>query len=181
MSQESTTPATIEDLGDGAVLFAGEICPLSAARLVSTLRRMVAYGSSRIILRLNSLGGCMHSGFQLYDHIAELQAEEGLSFEAVAEGMVGSAAILPFLACDRRKAQPHAVFLLHEVRSKVCGELTLGRAKDDVAHAQLLMRYLIRILVKKTRMSRKQAVNYTARDSVLGSKLARLLGIINTS
>lgn len=176
-----TCPATIEDLGDGAVLFAGELCPLSAARLVSTLRRMVAYGSTRITLRLNSLGGCMHSGFQLYDHIAELQTNEGVSCEAVAEGMVGSAAVLPFLACNQRKAQPHALFLLHEVRSKVSGDLSFGRAKDDLAHAQLLMRHLVRILAKRTRLSRKQAVHYTARDTILSNRQAQRLGITNTS
>jgi ATP-dependent Clp protease protease subunit len=82
-------------------------------------------GATELIVNFSSLGGANIAGFMLYNEIRSLPIP--VTFHNV--GNVESMAVLVYLAGARRKAVPHARFLLHS--------LLWGFGAGTVDHARL--------------------------------------------
>jgi ATP-dependent protease ClpP protease subunit len=50
----------------------------------------------------------------LADLIIRAQKEYGITFEAHASGIIASAAVPPFVVCEKRYAAPGTIFMVHE-------------------------------------------------------------------
>lgn len=65
-----------------------------------------------IDMRINSPGGFLFDGLYMYNDLRS-RAEAGVEISARAQGVVGSAAVLPFLAADTRTMPEGSVIFTH--------------------------------------------------------------------
>ena len=93
----------------------------------------------------NSPGGYAYDGFQISNRIQQLREEGRVGrIEAHAEGLVGSAATLPFLAGDVRSMRNGSRFMVHEPWAGVQGNpsaLRAAAAKLDQTKEEMLDLY----------------------------------------
>lgn len=101
------------------ILIYDAIEPWTAAQLDEQLGALEASGARTCTIRINSLGGNWNAGQLMRARI--LQSK--LTITTVNDGVVGSAATLPFAAGTVRQSQAHAKFMMHQVAGGVEGNV----------------------------------------------------------
>src|SRR5205823_3334252 len=81
------------------------------AQLDTFLSELEQAGARTATIRINSPGGSWMAGQRMRGAILGSK----LKVTTVNEGLVGSAATLPFAAGTVRHSQPHAKFMMHQV------------------------------------------------------------------
>lgn len=89
--------------------FSGVIDDDGATRLAAAFNMAVNEGYDEVHVCISSLGGYVHSGIYLYNHIRALP----LNVVAYNVGSVASIAVAVFLAADTRYSSQHGVFMIH--------------------------------------------------------------------
>jgi ATP-dependent protease ClpP protease subunit len=89
--------------------FTGMIDDDGVTRLSSALNVAVNEGMEEVHLSFSSLGGYVHSGIFLYNHIRAMP----LKVVIHNTGTVASIAAAIFVAADERYCSSHAVFMIH--------------------------------------------------------------------
>lgn len=89
--------------------FSGMIDDDGVTRLAAAFNLAVNEGTEEVHLCLSSLGGYVHSGIYLYNHIRALP----LRVVAYNIGSVASIAVAVFVAADERYCSQHGVFMIH--------------------------------------------------------------------
>lgn len=89
--------------------FSGMIDDNGVTRLASAFNMAVNEGFDEVHICLSSLGGYVHSGIYLYNHIRSLPLE----VVAYNVGSVASIAVAVFLAANQRFSSEHGVFMIH--------------------------------------------------------------------
>lgn len=89
--------------------FSGMIDDDGATRLSSAFNLAVNEGCDEVHLCFSSLGGYVHSGIYLYNHIRALP----LKVIMHNAGTAASIAVAVFLAADERYCSQHSVFMIH--------------------------------------------------------------------
>lgn len=89
--------------------FSGMIDDGGATRLASAFNHAVNEGCDEVHLCFSSLGGYVHSGIYLYNHIRALP----LKVIAHNAGTAASIAVAVFLAAEERYCSEHGVFMIH--------------------------------------------------------------------
>lgn len=89
--------------------FTGMIDDNGVTRIAAAFNTAVNSGADEVHLCLSSLGGYVHSGIYLYNHI------RGLPLKVIAynAGSVASIAVAIFLAANERYSSEHGVFMIH--------------------------------------------------------------------
>ncbi|MDF7813617.1 ATP-dependent Clp protease proteolytic subunit [Hymenobacter sp. YC55] len=90
-----------------------------AAQLDTFLSELEASGARTATIRINSPGGSWMAGQKMRGYILASK----LKVTTVNEGLVGSAATLPFAAGAVRQCQAHAKFMMHQVSGNVSGQV----------------------------------------------------------
>ena len=123
--------------------FTGMIDDDGVTRLAAAFNLAVNEGCDEVHICLSSLGGYVHSGIYLYNHI------RALPLKAVAHnvGSVVSIAVAVFLAADERYSSQHGVFMIHPTSiSPQAGmtatllQSTLNSALADEARTENILR-----------------------------------------
>lgn len=89
--------------------YSGLIDDDGVTRLAAAFNLAVNEGTDEVHLCFSSLGGYVHSGIYLYNHI------RGLPLRVVTYnvGSVASIAVAVFVAADQRYCSSHGVFMIH--------------------------------------------------------------------
>lgn len=89
--------------------FSGMIDDNGVTRLAAAFNKAVNDGIDEVHVCFSSLGGYVHSGIYLYNHIRALP----LHVVAYNVGSVASIAVAVFAAADERYCSQHGVFMIH--------------------------------------------------------------------
>ena len=103
-----------------------------------------------ITIVLNSPGGSVMDGFQLYDFILDIRSR-GVRIDTVVMGMGASMAGVVAQAGESRIIGPNAYFMVHEVASMSLGKLS--SMKDAVKFSERLYDRLLGILASRSKLS----------------------------
>lgn len=89
--------------------YSGAIDDDGVTRLAAAFNLAVNEGTDEVHLCMSSIGGFVHSGIYLYNHI------RGLPLKVVTYniGTVASIAVAVFVAAEERYCSPHGVFMIH--------------------------------------------------------------------
>lgn len=82
-------------------------------------------------LEINSPGGSIFDGYNIYNEIKSLQ-ERGVVVTATVTGMAASMASVICMACDEVRMVPHARMMIHEASNTVKGNADQLRAAADL-------------------------------------------------
>lgn len=151
---------------------------LEAVQLLKTLNETAIYNQitngvkSKIQLRINSPGGGLFDGFALANYIEQLETE----VVAYGEGIVASAATLPYLACRKRHAGLNCQFLIHSLTSQHWE--TLQQIQDNVKMLEDANEQLVDFYCLKTKLKKKQIKEIMKSDSWLNWANAKQYGIV---
>src|SRR5438132_887234 len=89
--------------------FSGMIDDNGVTRLASAFNLAVNEGMDEVHICFSSLGGYVHSGIYLYNHVRALP----LKVVAYNVGSVVSIAVAIFVAAEERYCSEHGVFMIH--------------------------------------------------------------------
>ena len=126
-------------------------------------------------LIITSIGGFALEGMSFY---ADLSArkKEGMKIEASARGIVASAAVLPYLAADKRDIQEGTLVMVHQPQG---GMLAMGTAKEILKDAQQVANALnaidgeyAGIVASRTKTTMKQTNEWLEASTWFDSKQA---------
>lgn len=111
--------------------FTGMIDDNGATRLAAAFNQAVNEACDEVHICLSSLGGYVHSGIYLYNHI------RGLPLKVVAHnvGSVASIAVAVFLAAHERYSSTHGVFMIHPTAMNPQAGMTTTLLQSNLSSA----------------------------------------------
>lgn len=149
--------------------FTGMIDDNGATRLAAALNQAVNDGCDEAHLCISSLGGFVHSGIYLYNHIRALP----LRVVAYNAGTVASIAVAVFVAADERYCSAHGVFMIHPTSLSPQAGMTapllqssLNGALADDARTENILRERASIPEDSLAARRSKDVYISAADAV---------------
>lgn len=141
---------------------------------LSLANESVKFGFSPVIeLHIHSEGGDLLAGMAAHDVLRASKA----TIHTYIEGEASSAASLIALAGKRRYITANSLVLIHQLRTMFSGKHT--DLKDELASSNKMMRCMIDIYVRSTRMKRGQVNRMIKREEYLTSRECVELGIVD--
>lgn len=177
----------LELLTNGYQQFDGDIDSVTTPEALGRLRYILLPDKPRnftdqFTVYLNSPGGYAYDSLKLYDGYRFECQQHNLNFTIVVEGWAASAASMIFLqAADHRLAQPHARFLLHELRRwGDFGEETTSQIQDEAKELEALTQIVVKILADRCGQSRRTVRNLLNRkETFMNAEQALKWGLID--
>jgi len=180
----SIEKAALENAYDwkhGYVNFAEEIDAQSVLQLAGQLRKMSRlFPNMPFIIELNSPGGSIIDGFQLFDEIIRLR-NEGHVVTIRVRGEAASMAAVILQAADKREIGPSAFIMIHRAAFGAKGKTF--EVEDQVEVTKMLENRIYEILAERSGkevkfwrdllLSRKD-LWYTAQESVSAGLVDRI-------
>jgi ATP-dependent Clp protease protease subunit len=149
---------------DNHIWFYGEIntrrCMLLQNILHILREEQKKLTEGKIVIHLQTTGGCVFAGFNMFDFIQDIQRD--VPVEVIIEGQVASSGTLLMLGADTRIMRGHSVVLIHEISGGYWGKFS--HLKDEMRNMRLLSKRLIRIYKKRTKMPIKTIRSLLAKD-----------------
>lgn len=142
------------------ILIYNEITTKSISDLIKQLQD--AEGAD-LKVRINSVGGCVDTGFMMYNELRRYAKENKAKITTIADGTCASIATAIFLAGDKRIINEHQQPFVHDAWLE-----TWGNSKELMKSAQLTEQASDRIAkhyASHTNMSYKQAREFMAGDT----------------
>jgi ATP-dependent Clp protease protease subunit len=136
-------------------------------------------GIVEVEIYINSPGGDAFTGLAVADEIERAKLK-GMKITAVASGIVASAAVPVFAACDKRVASPGTIFMVHESALwKWPGRETASdiRSQNDLM-ALLRERYL-GMLADNSVLTAEQWGEMEGKTTWFSSEKAREYGLVD--
>lgn len=127
------------------IMIYGEITVETANLLQKEIDALVANGAKKILFKINSEGGSVVAGLQMYDSITALN---DIETECLILGVCGSAATYAALACDKVTIQPNATFMVHLCEGGLYG--TIEEIQNDLVFFENLQNQVLAIYAVKT-------------------------------
>lgn len=151
----------------------GTIQRRSVNELCHKVRTAVAKGARRVILRIDSPGGCVYSTLRAVDCLSNL----GVPVDTIGVGRIFSAAVTLWACGERRFLAPSATVMVHSVSSAVEG--SVHALASDTKETQRLQRRMAGILSRSSKHSRPFFLRMLRRnvDVYLTPKKCRQLGL----
>ena len=116
-----------------------------------------------LLLQITSPGGLAFEGLNMYSALASYK-RDGMEINSEAQGLVASAAVMPFLAGDERTINEGSLIMVHEPFG---GIFAFGTADEILSEAQKAVNALnaidgeySSIAAKRTNISRKQMAEW---------------------
>lgn len=155
------------DLAAGIVRVDQAIQEETAARFLSELEQVNRTQVTPITVVITSPGGSAYYALAMYDAIRRI-SESGVTVIARVEGWAASAAAMIVLqAADLRRAQPHARFLLHEVRRWVFWAMErTSEVEDEVVEMKAVEEQIVKILAARCNKTKDQVIETIRRREV---------------
>ena len=136
-----------------------------------------------IEMRINSPGGFLYDGLYLY-HDLRNRAENGVEVKSLAQGIVGSAAVLPFLAADTRAMPEGTRIFTHKpwTMAFLVGNIDelqeqYDSLKESLESATTAMTDLYALRLDRTK---DDVTELLAKDRWFGPEQAKEEGFINS-
>lgn len=131
----------------------------------------------KITIYINSSGGSVWAGFDIYDIIKHSQAP----VTGIVYRVVGSMAIAVLQACKKRKALEHSIFSFHNLRQNLHAEWDefekkMNQALDDVKKDQLNYN---RIIAERIGAEMAKVEQFCKEKKILSAQEARDIGLID--
>ncbi|GAA4349867.1 hypothetical protein GCM10023185_06930 [Hymenobacter saemangeumensis] len=143
-----------------------------AAQLDQFLSELEAAGARTATIRINSPGGSWNAGQLMQSRMMMSKVK----LTTINEGLVGSAATLPFAAGNVRQCQPHAKFMMHQVANDLgpaVNEEALNRA---LAAHKSLNRSTAEMYAAVSTKSADEWVEMMRKETWLSAEEAKAIG-----
>lgn len=128
-----------------------------------------------IELYINSGGGCLFSALTIHDFITALD----WPVYATVTGRACSGAALVLLACERRFMFEHSFVLMHNLLTSFSGKYQ--ELLDETHNSKTLNETMSSIILKQTKLKRRELQELLSRDVFLGRKECVQKGIVHAS
>ena len=161
-SEDDETTDTLFRQKGNQVYFWGDVSKKSVLTFTQHLKNARDYAlinsdvgdrtQPRVMIHINSDGGCLFSGLAAYDFMKRINDVELMCF---AEGCVASAATLLFLGGHVRVCDPNATILIHQIRAGMWGSMEFERLKDEYQNNTKFMDIMRSIYSKETKIPKK--------------------------
>lgn len=126
--------------------------------------------ATEIVLHVASVGGSMYDALAFFYALARHNAHK----TSTADGLVASAATIPFLAGDRRVAYAGSVFFVHD--PKLDADEDEDKAKE--AFLDISAEAIAKLYASRTRLSASEARRLMQAETSLDAKDALRLGFV---
>jgi ATP-dependent protease ClpP protease subunit len=132
-----------------------------------------------VVIFIDSPGGDAFSGLALADQIEKYQ-KRGFKFIAHATGIIASAAVPVFAACDETHATEATIFMVHEAALwKWPGRETASQIRSQTALMDLLQRLYLNKLVRHSNIDYEKWEDMEAKTSWFDVNKAVEIGILD--
>lgn len=115
-----------------------------------------------LYLHIFSPGGCVHSGFSLYDFILEYKKK--IPVYTIVDGMAASAATFISIAGTKRFITPNSYMLIHQLSTFIGGNFE--QIKDGFDNSKKCMENIMLIYKTHTKINKKKIPNILKRDLI---------------
>jgi len=132
------------------------------------------------IIHICSGGGSVFSGLSMYNTIMDMN-KSGVSTCSVSDGLVGSSATYPYLACDKRKSHENDRFLFHLPTTNQYGKFKADELKEDMKNMDGILDSMKSIYLKRTKGKMGTSVirNQMKNELWVSAEQCRKWGVVN--
>lgn len=160
------------------VYWIGDVNDENLKKIIEEIRKLKEESNESIRLYVNSSGGAIPDGKGFYDWVRSKK----IQLETVGIGKVASAAILVFLAGQKRKATKNTIFLIHNVLRRY-GKETYTPIKTEEISSEIRVESILfsEIIAKETKITKKEALRIIKGNEhmLLTAKEAKDKGLID--
>lgn len=128
-----------------------------------------------LYLHINSPGGCVHSGFSLYDFIREYN--KFIPVHTIVEGLAASSATIISCAGEYRYITPNSFMLIHQLSTFMGGNFQ--QLKDEFGNCQKVMDKIIDIYTKHANINKKKLPDILKHDIIWDAEECIKQGLVN--
>lgn len=163
------------DLVNRRIDLSGDVDETMRSQVLRAVLQMENENIEPISIYLSSQGGEVYSSFAIYDFLRTCKSD----IHMYASGCVMSAAVVIYLAGDKRMASENTSFMIHSMSSEL-----VGKVKDqeiDVLENKKINAKMLDILVKRAKITKKLGYRKIASsDWYLSVEEAKVLKIVNS-
>jgi ATP-dependent protease ClpP protease subunit len=163
---------------DNHVWFYGSITPRRCLELHTKLFKLYKQEkrkqTGRIVLHLQTSGGCVFSGFSTHDIIKSMNKK--IIIEIICEGEVSSSGTIIMLAANIRKIRKHGILLIHEISGGYLGKYS--NLKDEMQNMDLFSNRLMELYKKHTNLKSKILKEILKKDIFFDANKSLACGLI---
>jgi ATP-dependent Clp protease protease subunit len=120
-----------------------EIDTETSYKVIKNIRFLSSISSDDIVIHLNNPGGCVYSGYAIYDALKSCRCY----IRAVCHGSCQSMGTIIVQAADERLSMPNCLFMLHE--GTTGSNDTIRNAKSSIERDILEMKIMMNIYAEK--------------------------------
>lgn len=155
--------------------FSGMIDDNGVTRLATAFNLAVNEGFEEVHLCISSLGGYVHSGIYLYNHIRALP----LRVVMYNVGSVASIAVAIFAAADERYCSEHGVFMIHPTAVNPQAGMTATLLQSSLNSALADDLRTENILRERANIPENVLADRKAKDVYITPRDAAAYGLVN--
>jgi ATP-dependent Clp protease protease subunit len=148
--REAEIPKSIISVSGRTIYFFGEVNHQSACEFYQVLDVLERKSKKPIEIILNSPGGNVYDGLNIYDRIRYSKCPIGI----LGTGLVASMALIIFLAGKIRMVTPNTILMNHQISSEVQGRY--HDLKIELEEINRLEDLCLKILTERTGLSIKK-------------------------
>lgn len=142
---------------------------------ISKEHNCIKYTPKPLYLHIFSAGGCVYSGFSLYDFICEYKKK--IPVYTIVEGMVASAATFFSVAGTKRYMTQTSYMLIHQLSTIIGGNFE--QVQDGYDNSKKSMDKIMHIYKTHTKINKKKIPNLLKHDLNLDADECLRYGMID--
>ena len=127
---------------------------------ISKIHECIEFKPKPLYLHIFSPGGCVYSGFNLYDYIIEYKKQ--IPVYTIVEGMAASAATFISIAGTKRYISPNSYMLIHQLSTFIGGNFE--QIQDGYDNSKKSMEKIMNIYKTHTNINKKKIPNILKHD-----------------
>jgi ATP-dependent protease ClpP protease subunit len=127
---------------------------------VKKTHELVEVKPKPLYLHIFSTGGCVYSGFSLYDFVIEYKKK--IPVYTIVEGMAASAATFFSVAGTKRFMTPNSYVLIHQLSTMIGGNFE--QIQDGYDNSKKSMEKIMQIYKTHTKINKKKIPNILKHD-----------------
>ena len=165
-------------MNENHVWFFGEInrstCKSLHLELFRLYEKQKQLEDGRITIHLQTEGGCVVCGFNVYDLLRSLKE---VTIEVICEGEVTSAGTIMLLGATERKMRANSVLLIHEISGGCWGKFS--HMKDEMCNLEMLSKRLTNLYKENTNITGRTLKGLLTKDIYFDATTSLKAGLIN--
>ncbi len=157
------------------ITFSGQINIQSVKDFVESIKNLFADNPdcNKLVINMSSPGGDVELAIELYNFIKSLDCE----VITINTSYVSSAAVIVFLAGDRRINLPFSSFYVHSISKKMDGNFTITELEREIKEMKTNTDKIIHLLENSTSKPAKYWRNLMSKGSVIVAEKAVKIGL----